>query len=77
MLITGADMECTELSVGAVCVDMVIEALCECSRGLRDGGSDINAGEDVLAYVAARGLFIKDGDGFDVGGRDEFLDDCC
>lgn len=77
MLIDGADIECTLLKVGAVCVDMLIDALCECRRGLRAGGSDIMAGPVVLAYVADRGLFINDGDGFDVGGRDEFLDECC
>lgn len=69
-------MDCTLLKVGACPEDMVTEALCECKRGRRIGGSDITACEDALAYVADLGLFIKDGEGFEVGGRDEFLDDC-
>lgn len=70
-------MACALFNVGAFCADIVIEALCECNLGLRAGGSDAIAGVDVLAYVADRGLFTNDGDGLDVGGRDEFLDDCC
>lgn len=76
VLITGADIDCTLLKVGACWADMLAEALCECKRGRRNGGSDIMDCEDVFAYVADLGLVINDGDGFEVGGRDEFLEDC-